>query len=121
MQNDLPSERHERVASLIKEHAAQFINREANHDPLITVTRIGIAPDYRRATVFITTIPDEGQDNALIFLKRYAGEFRHFLKKRTNLKIIPHIDFELDVGERHRQHTDEVFNEINEASKQKTD
>lgn len=110
--SNLPSERHERVASLIKEQAAAFINREANHDPLITVTRIGIAPDYRRATIFITTIPDGKEKDALIFLKRYAGEFRQFLKKNTNLKIIPHIEFDLDVGERHRQHIDELSEKI---------
>ncbi len=110
--NDLPTGRHERVASLIKHEAAAFINREANHDPMITVTRVGIAPDYRRATIFITTIPDGKEGDALIFLKRYAGEFRQFLKKNTNLKIIPHIEFDLDVGERHRQHIDELAERI---------
>jgi ribosome-binding factor A len=118
MNTDLPSGRHERVASLIKEKAAEFIQREANHSPLITVTRIGIAPDYRRVTIFITTIPEGGEHNALIFLKRYAGEFRQYLKKKTNLKIIPHIEFDLDVGERHRQHTDEIFNKIQEEDKE---
>ena len=106
------NDRHIRVGSLIKETAAEFIQREANHDPLITVTNVAIAPDYRRATIFITTIPEGREKDALIFLKRYAGEFRQFLKKRSNLKIIPHIEFDLDVGERHRQNMDELVEKI---------
>lgn len=114
---DNTNDRHIRVASLIKEQAAAFIVREANHDPMITVTRVGIAPDYRRATIFITTIPEGRENDALIFLKRFAGDFRQYLKKKSNLKIIPHIEFDLDVGERHRQHTDEVFNRIQNNEK----
>lgn len=109
-----PSERHVRVSSLIKEMAATFIQQEANTDPMITVTRIGISPDYRNATVFFTTIPEGREKDALIFLQRHGGEMRHYVKKKSNLKTIPHIEFAIDYGERHRQHTDEIFNEINE-------
>jgi hypothetical protein len=31
--------------------------------------------------------------------------------KRNNLKIVPHLDFEVDYGERHRQHIDEIVRE----------
>lgn len=107
-------DRHDRVRSLISEMAAEFIRDEANTDPLITVTNIDISNDYRKVTVYITTIPegDVPEQNALVFLKRHAGEFRNRLKKKSDLKIIPHIDFSLDVGERHRQHIDEVAREI---------
>ncbi len=108
------SERHERVESLIRELAASFIQTEANPDPLITVTHVGSSPDYRRATVFFTTIPEGKEQDALIFLKRSGSEMRHFIKKKSNLKIIPHLDFEVDFGERHRQHTDEILSHLKE-------
>jgi len=109
---DNPNDRHERVASLIKEIVATFIQQEANTDPMITVTRVTISPDYRKATVLITTIPDGRESDALVFLKRYGGQMRHLVMKKSNLKIIPHLDFDLDVGERHRQHMDEVVEKI---------
>jgi ribosome-binding factor A len=107
------NDRHIRVASLLKEFAATFIAHEANTDPMITVTRVGISPDYKNTTVYITTIPDGRASDALIFLQRHAGELRQHIKKKSNLKIIPHIQFEVDYGEIHRQHTDEVFRNIN--------
>ncbi len=106
------NDRHIRVASLIKELVATFIQQEANTDPMITVTRVDIAPDYRNATVFITTLPEGRENDALIFLKRFGGEMRRRVMKKSNLKIIPHLDFDLDVGERHRQHMDEVVERI---------
>lgn len=111
------NDRHDRVSSLLKELAAKFIQQEANTDPLITVTNADISPDYKRATIFITTIPDDKEDAALVFLKRYAGEFRQFVKKQINMKTIPHIDFVLDVGERHRQNIDKISSKLKAAER----
>lgn len=104
-------DRHLQVANLIKERVALFIAAEANTDPMITVTNISIAPDYRNATVYITTLPEGREQDALIFLKRHGSEIRRFVMKQTNIKIIPHLTFDLDVGERHRQHIDEIVRE----------
>lgn len=97
---------------MLKEQAATFIQQEANSDPLITVTGATISPDYKRVTIFFTTIPDAKQDEALIFLKRNGSEFRQHVKKNCNLKFIPHVDFEVDYGERHRQHIDDIARNI---------
>lgn len=106
------SDRHLRVESLIRELVANFIQQEANTDPLITVTRTSTSPDYRRVTVFFTTIPDGKEEVALAFLKRSGGEIRGYIKKKSNLKIIPFIEFSVDYGERHRQHIDDISREI---------
>lgn len=106
------SEKHERVVSLIKELAAQFIQSEANTDPLITVTNVTTSPDYKQVTVYITTLPDDKEKDALVFLKRHGGEFRRFIKEKSRLKTIPHIEFAIDRGERHRQHVDEIARDI---------
>lgn len=108
------SDRHLRVESLIRELVAKYIQAEANTDPLITVTRATTAPDYRRVTIFFTTIPEgkEKEEAALAFLKRTGSELRGFVKKNSNLKIIPFIEFSVDYGERHRQHIDEIARSI---------
>jgi ribosome-binding factor A len=106
------SDRHLRVESLIRELVAAYIQQEANTEPLITVTHVTTSPDYRRITVYFTTIPDGREEDALNFLKRAGGDIRGFIKKRSNLKIIPFIEFSVDYGERHRQHIDEIAKEI---------
>jgi ribosome-binding factor A len=105
-------DRHQRVESLIRELVAAFIQQEANADPLITVTRVTSSPDYRRMTVFFTTIPEGREDIAIAFLKRTGGELRSYVKKKSNLKIIPFLEFSVDYGERHRQNIDEIAREI---------
>ncbi len=110
-------DRHERVITLIKELAAEFIQQEANTDPMITITHATTSPDYRKATLYFTTLPEGKENDALIFLKRSAGELRHYLKKKCNLKIIPHVEFAIDAGERHRQHIDELTRSIKLSNK----
>ena len=98
------TDRHERVESLIRELAAKFIQHEANRDPMITVTRVSTSPDYKRREVLA------GAGSL-----RNGSELRHFIKQKSTLKTIPHLDFEIDYGERHRQHIDEIAREIKES------
>lgn len=108
------SERTTKIEGIITQAAATFVLQEANTDPLITITRVDISPDLRKALIFFTTIPEGKQADAEIFLRRSAGEFRQHLKKNVALKRIPHIEFMLDAGERHRQHIDDVIRNIQE-------
>ncbi len=111
--------RHIRVESLLRELIAEYIQHEANTDPLITVTHVATAPDYRRVTVFFTTIPSGRENDALIFLKRSGSDMRGYIKKKSNLKIVPFFDFMVDYGERHRQHIDVLAREIEDKENKK--
>ena len=106
------SDRHDRVASLLTELVATYIQQEANTDPLITVTHVTISPDYRKATVYFTTIPNGREKDAEVFLKRTGSDLRGFIKRKANLKQIPFFEFSVDYGERHRQHIDEIAKDL---------
>lgn len=108
----MSDERHIRLVSILQELAATFVRNEANTDPLITITNVHVTPDNKNVTIFFTTIPEEKEGDALIFLKRSGKEFRAFLKQHARLKIIPNIEFAVDFGERHRQHIDELVHDI---------
>lgn len=97
----------------MRELAANFIAVEANPNPLITITSVSISPDSRNATVFFTTIPEEKEQDALIFMKRFASPMRRHIMKKSDLKIIPNLKFEIDFGERARQQIDDIANKIN--------
>ena len=106
------ADHHSRLVSVLQELAARFVHQEANTDPLITITHADVSADKKRVTIFFTTIPENKQNDAHIFLKRNSKEFRNFIKSKARLKVIPHIDFEVDYGERHRQHIDDIVRDL---------
>lgn len=109
------SERQEKVQQQLQAHIATFVLHEANTDPLITITHVDVSPDLKNAMVYFTTIPETGQDDALIFMKRSATELRHYVKEKMPMKAIPHFSFSIDYGERHRQHIDDIVRETGTA------
>jgi ribosome-binding factor A len=104
-------QRNEKVANFIKESSAEFLGRENNHTSLITVTSCTVSPDLKRATVFISVLPEEKEHNALDFAKRKRKELREYLKNKMQIKIIPFIDIQIDLGEKNRQKIDELLRE----------
>jgi ribosome-binding factor A len=102
-------ERNEKVANLVKELGAQFLERENNGTSLITVTSCNVSPDLKKATHFITVLPDEKEHDALNFAKRRRGDLRTYLKRNIEIKTIPFIDIEIDRGEKNRQKIDELL------------
>ena len=105
------TQRNEKLGNLIKELSAQFLNRENNRTSLVTVTSCTTSPDLKRATIYITVLPDSKENSALGFAKRKRGELREFLKKNMKVKIIPFIDIQVDRGEKNRQKIDELLRE----------
>lgn len=98
-----------KVANLIKEKAAEFLLKESSRASLITVTSATVSPDLKRATVFITVLPEEKEKTALLFAKRKRAEMREFLKKHMTTKTLPFLDVEIDRGEKNRQKIDELL------------
>lgn len=101
--------RKEKVANYIKELSAEFLGRENNKTSLITVTSANCSPDLKKATIYITVLPNSKEKTALEFAKRKRPELREFLKKNMNTKIVPFIDIAIDLGEKNRQKIDELL------------
>ena len=112
-------DRSDRMKSLLSEMIATFIREEANTNPLITVSNLIVSPNNRDVKVLITTIPDGKEADALIFLKRKGSDLRNYIKKNGRFQYIPHIDFDVDYGERHRQHIDEIARDLEKDTKEK--
>ena len=102
-------ERNIKVANQIKELAAEFLGRENNRTSLITVISCNTSPDLKKATIFITVLPNSKEHDALDFTKRKRPEIRDYLKKKMNLKTIPFLDVKIDEGEKNRQRIDELL------------
>jgi ribosome-binding factor A len=102
----------EKAGNLLMKLAGDFVARESNRTSLITVTRVLILEHGRTATFLMTVLPDSETETALAFMKRKRSDFREYIKKNTRLKTIPVVDFELDKGEKHRQHIDEISKDL---------
>lgn len=104
--------RDEKVKSLIKEHAANFLAREAGLQSLITVTDVTFSDRANSATVFISVLPTEKEAAALDFVKRKRGELRAYVDEHVRMRAIPRFDFAIDDGEKNRQRIDEITHVI---------
>ncbi|GMQ95231.1 MAG: hypothetical protein BMS9Abin13_344 [Patescibacteria group bacterium] len=100
--------RQEKVAEVLKRITAQFLQIESGRQSLITVTNCRISPDLRKATVFISVLPEDKEEVVLKFVKRKRTDLRDYLKSHTRLKVLPFIDIQIDLGEKNRQKIDEL-------------
>lgn len=105
------SGRDQKIEEHVKEIAARFIERETNKTALITVTRVELFERGRKALIYITVLPEDGEESALNFLKRKRADLRDEVKKGLNIRTIPFLDISIDNGEKARRHIDELLKE----------
>jgi ribosome-binding factor A len=101
--------RHAQLTRLLAEHAAHFVSRESNRRSLITITRTDLSQKLDRVTFYVHILPEDAEGAALGFLLRNRGECRAHLKKHVPMKKVPHVEFAIDEGEKHRQKLDELL------------
>lgn len=98
----------EKYIEALRTAAAEFLAREANRNSLITVTRVDMSEDGKRAVIYITVFPETAEQTALAFANRNRGELGQFLLKRTKGMRIPKFEFEIDLGDKNRRRIDEL-------------
>lgn len=98
--------RTEKIIKIIKLAAASFMQKESSGVSLITITDVKLSNDEKYANILFTVLPEEKEAAALEFAKRMRSEFREYIKSNTKLGRIPTFDFQIDLGEKHRQKID---------------
>lgn len=101
--------RNEKIKNMIKELAATFIEKEAGNTSLITVTRVLMSKDSKKATIMVSVMPREKENAAYGFIKRNLGELRKHVTKSLRINPIPFLNVEIDEGEKNRQKIDELL------------
>lgn len=96
------------MREFLRSIAAQYFLREAGTRSLITVTDATVSPDFKYATIYITTIPTSEETAALEFAKRKRTELREYLKGHSKMRVLPVLEIKIDEGERNRQRIDEL-------------
>jgi len=92
-------QRVERVKHLIQQEISQILQLDVK-DPrvkFVTVTDVKLTPDLHEAKVFVTTLGEIADCDALLLgLKRATGYIRGELGRRLKLKHIPQLEFIFD-------------------------
>ncbi len=106
--------RPERVAEEFREILAEEIPRLK--DPrvgFVTVTRVEVSPDLRRATLFYTVMGQDRDHRATrAGLRSARSHLRSVLGHQVRMKFTPDLDFEEDVGLDQVERVSELLREI---------
>ncbi len=101
--------RRERLLSSLKRLTAEFLQRQAGTQSVITVTGFELSSDTKRATIMISVFPDHKSPAAIDFANRQGGELREYIKTNLKLRQLPSFHFIMDEGEKHRQKIEELL------------
>lgn len=106
MENIAPrTHRVEKISELIKEEVAKIILKELDIDKnlLLTVTHVKTSSDLAHATIFISTIVKENEEEILEELQYNAGAIQYILNRKLRMKPVPRIRFAIDVAHEKEQ------------------
>lgn len=104
----------EKILEEMRKFVAEYIQRESNYNSMITVTHSHMSGDFKKATFFVTVLPETQENAALDFLKRNRKNVKQLIKSKSKLSRLPQVDFEIDKGEKVRQRLDTISREIEE-------
>lgn len=108
--------REQKVAEAIKHAVAEIILEELGDPKLgfITITAAVISADYKKATIYFSSIGDENeQGESLKHLNRAAGFIKSRIKDKVVLRYIPEIVFEIDTLLQEEQRIGKMIDELN--------
>ena len=110
--------RPERVAEEFREVLAEEIPRLK--DPrvgFVTVTRVEVSPDLRRATIYYTVMGKDRDHRATrAGLQSARSHLRGVLGQQVRLKFTPELEFEEDVGLAQVERVTELLRQIGAPS-----
>ena len=117
----MPSRRQRRVAELIHRELSLLLMLDARDPRLadVTITAVDITADLMQARVFFTVLgDDERVSEAQAGLQRATGFLRTQLAARIQLRLMPHLAFELDKSAAYGRRIDQLLDEIADTSPQ---
>ncbi len=105
------NQRHTTIERLLQEAAAQYLNTQSNKTSLITITGTKLSKSRNMITFLVSIFPESSEGPAIGFLMRKRGDCKKYLKDKTRIQHMPHVEFELDSGEKNRQKVDDLLSE----------
>ncbi|MDP2676289.1 MAG: ribosome-binding factor A [bacterium] len=110
--------RKEKLESLLTRLISGYILIHLHYaEARITITRLDLSPDFRKAIIFVTIEPDEKPKEALHELKKLLSPLRKHIGKILTIRFIPMFEFRIDEGEKHRARIEELIRKASAEAK----
>ena len=103
------NQRKETLTQHLQELAAAYVSLNSNRTSLITITNTKLTDHNGKVTFYVSVFPEEAEGPAIGFLMRNRGECKQYIKEKSRLNSVPHVEFALDEGEKNRQRVDELL------------
>lgn len=114
----MTSFRKEKLTSLLIRLISEYILIHFQYTHArITVTRLDLSPDFRKAIIFVTIEPDEKSKEALHELKKLLSPLRKHIGGSLTVRFTPVFDFCVDEGEKHRIRIEELIRKASAEEK----
>ncbi|MDI6689035.1 MAG: 30S ribosome-binding factor RbfA [Actinomycetota bacterium] len=107
-----------RLAEIFKKEICDIIRRELK-DPrigFVTITAVEVSPDLKHATVFLSVLGEESeQEDTLEGLESARGFIKTELGKRIRIKFLPDLTFKIDKSIEEGMRISELLKRIQEG------
>lgn len=111
-QQDKPTNRIDKLNSLIQKIVGEVLLSYLNpSDGIVTVSRVEVSKDTRWAKVWVSIVGGD-DDKVMKTIKSNIYDIQGEVNRTVNLKLIPRLQFFLDVSPRYAQHITDLLNEI---------
>ena len=107
----------ERTSENLRREILWVVSNEMN-DPrlaaaMITIPSINLAKDNRNATVFVSVMADESEQNSIIKALNYAAGFiQTTAAKKVKMRHFPKLFFKIDKSFEHSGRIDEILERV---------
>ncbi len=102
------NQRDSKIQEILRELAADFFSRESNRLSMITVTKVETRSHGGTATILVTVLPENQENDAVEFMHRQLNDFKEYVRTHSKIQRIPFFEVGIDIGEKNRQRLDEI-------------
>lgn len=116
--------RTERVGSIIQRDLGNILQKEYQHDSILTVTKVRMTPDLRVAKVYISVYaPHRDPDDIFEYIQSNNAAIRKELahKVQNQLRHVPELHLYKDDTAEYVNRLEQLFDQINKEREEKHD
>jgi ribosome-binding factor A len=111
-------QRHQRVESLIREELIKIILKELEFPgALVTITSVDVQKDLDYAAISVSVIPSGKGEGVIENLNKNRKKLQHLLLKKINIRPMPELRFNLDIGLEKAAEVEKTFLELEKEEK----
>lgn len=104
----------QRINELVRHNLGEILIREISFKVGVfaTIAKVDTSPDLRYTRVFVSVFPETERDYVLKTLEKNLYVIQGRLNKSLTSKILPRIEFQLDLTEAHADEVEKLLADI---------